>query len=82
MFLILLTGFGFGFSLTGFGFGMMYLPAVVGVAFYFEKKRGIATGIAVCGTGFGVFTSAPVGNVLLQQFDWRSAHLILGKTQK
>jgi len=66
------------FLFAGFGFGMMYLPAVVGVGYYFEKKRGIATGIAVCGTGFGLFTFAPVGKVLLQMFDWRSAHFILG----
>jgi MFS family permease len=33
----------------GFGFGMIYLPAVVLCGLYFEKKRSLATGIAVCG---------------------------------
>ena len=31
----------------------MYLPSVILVGFYFEKKRALATGIAVCGTGIG-----------------------------
>lgn len=63
---------------VGFGFGMMFLPSVVGVGYYFEKKRAIATGIAVCGTGIGTFCLAPVGKILLQNFDWRSSQIILG----
>nr|CAH7728722.1 unnamed protein product [Callosobruchus chinensis] len=38
---------------TGTGFGLIYLPAIVSVTAYFEKKRSLATGIAVCGSGFG-----------------------------
>ncbi len=29
----------------------MYLPAIIIVNFYFVKKRAMATGIAVCGSG-------------------------------
>jgi len=65
-------------DVAGFGFGMMYLPAVVGVGYYFEKKRGIATGIAVCGTGIGVFCMAPFGKFLLHNVDWKGAHIALG----
>lgn len=57
---------------------MMYLPAVVGVGQYFEKKRSIATGIAVCGTGIGTFCIAPIGKLLLEAYDWKNAHIILG----
>lgn len=39
--------------LTGIGFGLIYMPAVIAVGFYFEKWRGLATGIAACGTGLG-----------------------------
>ena len=35
----------------GFGLGAMYLPSVVIVSQYFEKKRGLATGLAGCGSG-------------------------------
>jgi MFS family permease len=60
------TGLGFGFSafspnipflmifygvIGGFGLGAMYLPSVVIVSQYFEMKRGLATGLAGCGSG-------------------------------
>lgn len=61
----------------GFGFGMIYLPAVVAVGYYFETKRSLATGIAVCGSGFGTFLFAPFATYLLQNFDWKNANLIL-----
>ncbi|XP_046547158.1 monocarboxylate transporter 12-like [Haliotis rubra] len=61
----------------GFGFGMMYLPAIVSVGFYFEKKRAIATGIGVCGSGVGMFIFAPFSRYLLDALEWKSALLIL-----
>ncbi len=45
---------------------MMYLPAIVSVGFYFEKKRATATGLAVCGSGFGTFLFPPVCEWLMQ----------------
>ena len=54
--------------LGGLGFGMIYLPAVVLCGLYFEKKRSLATGIAVCGSGFGTFVFAPLATFLLEQF--------------
>ena len=50
----------------GFGFGMVYLPSVVSVGYYFEKKRALATGIAVCGSGVGCFAFAPLANLLVE----------------
>ena len=38
----------------------VYLPAIVSVSVYFQKKRAFATGIAVCGSGVGTFIMAPV----------------------
>lgn len=61
----------------GLGFGMIYLPAVVAVGYYFETKRSLATGIAVCGSGVGTFAFAPLANYLLKMFDWKNANLIL-----
>ncbi|XP_050534916.1 monocarboxylate transporter 1 isoform X2 [Daktulosphaira vitifoliae] len=63
--------------LGGIGFGLIYLPAVVCVGYYFETKRSLATGIAVCGSGFGTFAFAPLANLLLEHFDWRQSNLIL-----
>ena len=39
----------------GFGLGLIYLPAVVAVGYYFEKRRALATGISVCGSGVGEY---------------------------
>lgn len=60
----------------GFGLGLVYLPAVVACGYYFEKKRALATGIAVCGSGAGCFAFAPLANFLLQQFGWKGANII------
>lgn len=62
---------------TGLGFGLIYLPAIVSVTTYFEKRRSLATGIAVCGSGFGTFIFAPLINLLLTQYGWRGAMLII-----
>ncbi|XP_050428062.1 monocarboxylate transporter 1 isoform X3 [Adelges cooleyi] len=61
----------------GIGFGLIYLPAVVCVGYYFETKRSLATGIAVCGSGFGTMAFAPLANILLEHFDWKQSNLIL-----
>ncbi|RZB39502.1 monocarboxylate transporter 5 [Asbolus verrucosus] len=65
---------------TGFGFGLIYLPAIVSVTTYFEKKRSLATGIAVCGSGFGTFIFAPIITKLLAEYGWRGAMLIIAGT--
>jgi len=61
---------------TGLGFGLIYLPAIVSVSMYFEKKRAFATGIAVCGSGLGTFIMAPVTKGLINKFGWEGAMLI------
>lgn len=62
---------------AGLGFGLIYLPAIVSVTTYFEEKRSLATGIAVCGSGFGTFIFAPIINILLGEYGWRGAMLII-----
>ena len=62
---------------TGFGFGLIYLPAIVSVTCYFEKKRSLATGIAVCGSGLGTFVFAPLTGYLIVQYGWSGAILII-----
>uniref|UniRef100_A0A0A9Y4G3 Monocarboxylate transporter 12 n=1 Tax=Lygus hesperus TaxID=30085 RepID=A0A0A9Y4G3_LYGHE len=71
---VLMLTYGF---MGGIGFGLIYLPAVVCVGYYFETKRSLATGIAVCGSGFGTFAFAPLASYLLSEFGWQGANLIL-----
>ena len=55
----------------------MYLPAIVMVGFYFEKKRAFATGIAVCGSGIGAFVFAPLSRYLIDTYAWQGATWII-----
>ncbi|VVC31577.1 Hypothetical protein CINCED_3A004850 [Cinara cedri] len=71
---VLMLTYGF---MGGIGFGLIYLPAVVCVGYYFETKRSLATGIAVCGSGFGTFAFAPIATMLLENFSWKTSNLIL-----
>jgi hypothetical protein len=49
----------------------------VSVTCYFEKKRSLATGIAVCGSGLGTFVFAPLTEYLIVEYGWRGAMLII-----
>ena len=64
--------------IAGFGLSMVYVPAVVIVAYYFEKRRAFATGIAVAGSGIGTFVFAPLSEHLIEQYSWKGAVLIIG----
>ncbi|RUS77593.1 hypothetical protein EGW08_014651, partial [Elysia chlorotica] len=64
--------------LAGMGFGLMYLPTIVAVSLYFDRKRALATCIAMCGSGVGALVMAPLSEFLLQEFGWRGAILIQG----
>ncbi|CAH1278476.1 unnamed protein product [Diabrotica balteata] len=61
----------------GTGYSFIYLPAVVMVGYYFESKRSLATGIAVCGTGVGAFAFAPLVNFLVKSYGWKTTNLCL-----
>lgn len=61
---------------SGLGLGLAYLPAIVSVSYYFEKRRAFATGIAVCGSGVGTFVFAPLTAVLIEHYGWKGAMLI------
>ena len=48
------------------------------VGMYFDSKRALATGIAVCGSGLGTFIFAPLASTLCDHYGWRGANLIIG----
>ncbi|KAJ8972063.1 hypothetical protein NQ317_010932 [Molorchus minor] len=63
--------------LAGFGLSLCYVASVVIVAYYFDKRRSFATGLAVCGSGIGTFIFAPFIQWLLDEYGWRGTTLIL-----
>ncbi len=65
--------------IEGCGLGITGLGPVASVVagWTTPAQRGRALGIAFAGTGLGSLVFAPLANLLIAQFDWRSAYLIL-----
>ncbi|XP_033728183.1 monocarboxylate transporter 12-like [Pecten maximus] len=61
----------------GTGFGLVYGPSILIVSYYFNRRRALATGIAVCGSGIGGFVFAPLGALLLEVYGWKGAMWII-----
>lgn len=60
----------------GIGFGLVYVPAIVSVGYYFEKKRSLAIGIGVCGAGVGTFILSPLNRILEESYGLKGAFLV------
>jgi hypothetical protein len=64
--------------IVGGSFSICYVTSVLTVAYYFDKRRSLATGLSVCGTGIGTFTFAPLIELLSDLYGWRGAMMLLG----
>lgn len=56
---------------------MMFIPGIIVVGLYFSRKRALATGIAMSGSGVGTFVYAYLCEALLSEFSWRGTILIM-----
>lgn len=59
--------------LLGLGVSCAFLPSVSAVSRWFVRRRGLATGIAVAGTGVGTILVAPISERLIAAAGWRGA---------
>lgn len=64
-------------SFPGLGICMVYLPSIIAVGFYFEKRRALANGITSSGSGIGTFIYSPLCNYLQSEYGWKGALLII-----
>ena len=62
--------------LMGIGLVMTYIPSLFIVTFYFEKKRGLATGLAMTGSGLGAILFPPFMEWLCGLYSWRGFMMI------
>ena len=62
---------------AGIGLGFIYLPAMVMVGYYFDRRRALALGITCSGGGAGLLVIAPVSAFLLSEFDWKNSCLLM-----
>ena len=62
----------------GGGVGVAYVPAVGAVQKWFDRRRGLASGLAVAGIGAGTLAVPPFAALMIAQLDWRMAFLVVG----
>lgn len=55
----------------------MFLTSILACGIYFRKRRALANGLAMCGSGVGVFILSPILEWLLTIYDWDGTVLIL-----
>lgn len=48
------------------------------IAHWFEKKRGLASGIALSGMGLGTFVFVPLSQQFISMWGWRATFVIIG----
>jgi predicted MFS family arabinose efflux permease len=63
---------------VGSGMSFLCLAPIIVMGYAFEKYRGMAVGFAVMGAGFGMFTSGPLTQYLLDTFGLHGTFLLLG----
>jgi MFS family permease len=64
--------------LLSMGTSLIYVGVMSTVSHWFDRKRGMAMGIASSGAGLGTLILAPLATYLITSFDWRMACLIIG----
>lgn len=64
--------------LLAIGTGPGYTVLMTTATRWFNKKRGLAFGIASSGAGLGTTVMAPLAAYLISNFDWRVAFIVLG----
>ncbi|WP_265111366.1 MFS transporter [Halosolutus halophilus] len=62
---------------TAIGLGSIYVVSYATVPRWFERRRGLATGLATAGLGIGMVATAPTASTLVGAVGWRTAILVL-----
>jgi predicted MFS family arabinose efflux permease len=64
--------------LASIGIGFVPIPLLSLVARWFVKGRGLASGVVVAGSGLGMAVVPPLANLIISDYSWRTAYLVLG----
>jgi MFS family permease len=63
---------------VGVGTACAYVPMVAVVGSWFDRRQGLALGVAISGIGVGTLAGAPVATALIGLYGWRQTYLIFG----
>lgn len=63
---------------VGVGTACGYVPMVAAVGSWFDRRQGLAIGIAVSGIGVGTLAGAPAAAALIGAYGWRRTYLVFG----
>jgi OFA family oxalate/formate antiporter-like MFS transporter len=72
---LLILGYG---VISGFGLGLAYIVPIAMLQKWFPDKRGLITGLAVGGFGFGAVITAPLAKAIMDTDDPAQAFFPLG----
>ena len=62
----------------GIGVGSLHSPLAYLAAKWFDRRKGLAIGVVLSGTGIGVMLASPFARALMAWGSWRTAFLGLG----
>ena len=64
--------------IAGIGTGLSYMPSISSGIRWFPEKKGLVTGIIVCGFGFGTAFLSPLITRLINLYGWRGTMAVCG----
>ena len=64
--------------LLGMGSGPIYVVTMSTILRWFDKRRGLAVGIAASGGGLGKVVMAPFATYLIARLEWRMSYIVIG----
>ncbi|KAL8596012.1 hypothetical protein ACOMHN_018324 [Nucella lapillus] len=63
--------------LAGLGLGLTYAPSVITIGFYFDRLRGVASGLSVGFAAIGILSGSLITQTLIDQYSVSGAFIII-----
>ncbi|XP_076453450.1 uncharacterized protein LOC143288708 [Babylonia areolata] len=63
--------------IAGIGLGLTYSPSIISIGFYFDKLRGLATGISAAFAAIGILSGSLIAQSLIDNYSVGGAFMVL-----